>query len=110
MDLPAHDKPGSRISCTDKPEWDLAYQEREKKYYLTIQTNSILLSTKMVQILCSSEAALFRSRIQRDLNRLEEWTNRKVLKFNNKCRVLHLGRRPLAMIWTVDCLVGETLC
>lgn len=40
-------------------EWDLAYQEREKKYYLKIQTNSTLLSKKMVQILCFSEAVLF---------------------------------------------------
>jgi len=42
--------------------WDFAYQEREKKYYLKIQTNLILLSAKVVQILHSSEAALFRSK------------------------------------------------
>lgn len=39
-----------------------------------------------------------RAAIQRDLNRLEEWASRKVSKFNNKCQVLHLGRRSLAMI------------
>lgn len=32
--------------------------------------------------------------IQRDLARLEEWANRRLMKFSeDKCKVLHLGRK-----------------
>ena len=33
-----------------------------------------------------------RTILQKDLNRLHEWSNRWLLQFNEKCKVMHIGR------------------
>jgi len=43
---------------------------------------------------CREKTLEGRAAIQRILGRLEEWTDRKFIKFNmDKCRVLNLGRK-----------------
>ncbi|GAB0175600.1 mitochondrial enolase superfamily member 1 [Grus japonensis] len=43
--------------------------------------------------------------IQRDLNRLEKWADRKFMQFNKgNCKVLHLGRNNLRH----QCMLGAT--
>jgi len=39
--------------------------------------------------------------IQRDLNRLENWSERNLMKFSKgKCQVLHLGRTNLMYLYS----------
>jgi len=50
--------------------------------------------------------------IKRDLNRLEIWADRNLMKFNKeKGKILHLKRNnPMALIYTGLDLPGEQLC
>ena len=39
--------------------------------------------------------------IQGDLDRLEKWVDRNIMKFNKKCKVLHLRRNDLRHQYTL---------
>lgn len=50
--------------------------------------------------------------IHRDLNRLEKWANKNLMKFKGKCQVLHLGRNnhvPQYMLETNSSFAEESL-
>lgn len=74
--------------------------KREKRYYLKIKTNSvILLSSKVVQILCSSEAPLFRSKSKSQRcsksamsDRIIEWLGSKGTWRSSSSKPLAMGR------------------
>lgn len=67
---------------------------------ISIFTNDLKEETKYTLNKFADDTGLWqggqsRGRIafQRDLGRLEEWTNRELRKFNKgKCKVLHLGQ------------------
>lgn len=49
--------------------------------------------------------------IQRDLARLEEWANRSLMKFSeDKCKVLHLGRKKPWQKYKMVLPSGDAAC
>ncbi|PKU27391.1 rna-directed dna polymerase from mobile element jockey-like [Limosa lapponica baueri] len=55
-------------------------------------TLSKLQMTKLGGVADTAEGC---AAIQRDLNRLEKWTDRNLMQFNKKFEVLHLGTAPV---------------
>ncbi|GAB0194453.1 hypothetical protein GRJ2_001910600 [Grus japonensis] len=48
---------------------------------------------------------------QEDLNRLEEWANKNLMKFNkDKCKVLHLGKHNPGLQHRLGSRAGEQFC
>lgn len=52
-----------------------------------------------------------RARLQEDLDRLEEWANKNLMKLNkDKCKVLHLGQYNPGMQYGIDPGGRDQLC
>lgn len=65
----------------------------EKRYYLKVQTNLVLLSTKVVQIMCSSKEALFRSKANAKIALNEQWMSHEGTKND------HFDKK-IMLVWT----------